>query len=77
MTIQIITKQQQTILTHLYHYRFLNRTHIQNILKHTTHNRINIWLKDLNEKGYVNRIFRFIQERQIETILLQRRAQSK
>ena len=57
MTIQRITKQQQTILTHLYHYRFLNRTHIQNFLKHKTHNRINTWLKDLNEQGYVDRIY--------------------
>jgi DNA-binding PadR family transcriptional regulator len=57
MTIQRITKQQQTILTYLYHYRFLNRTHIQNFLKHKTHNRINTWLKDLNEQGYVDRYY--------------------
>jgi DNA-binding PadR family transcriptional regulator len=57
MTIHRITKQQQTILTYLYHYRFLNRTHIQNFLNHKTHNRINIWLKDLNEQGYVDRIY--------------------
>src|SRR4030081_3582793 len=57
MTIWHITKQQQTILTYLYCYRFLTRINIQNILNHKTHNRINNWLKDLREKGYVERIY--------------------
>jgi len=57
MTTPQITKQQQTILTHLYQYRFLNRTQIQSFLNHKTHNRINSWLKNLYENNFVKRIY--------------------
>ena len=52
-----ITKKQQEILTLLYKYRFLNRVQIQTFLNHKYHKRINDWLKDLNQKEYINRIY--------------------
>lgn len=52
-----ITQKQQEILTLLYKYRFLNRVQIQTFLNHKYHKRINDWLKDLNQKEYINRIY--------------------
>jgi len=52
-----ITQKQQEILTLLYKYRFLNRIQIQTFLNHKYHKRINDWLKDLNQKEYINRIY--------------------
>jgi len=45
-----ITPKQLQILILLYHFRFLNRTQIQQFLNHKDPRRINIWLKDLTTK---------------------------
>jgi hypothetical protein len=53
-----ITKTQKEIIEKLiYRYRFLTRTHIQHLLFHKHPAKINIWLKDLTEKKYLNRIY--------------------
>jgi hypothetical protein len=49
-----LTPQQQAILKLLYTYRFLNRIHIQQLLKHKDKRRIISWLKDLRDKEYVD-----------------------
>ncbi len=49
-----ITTKQQEILTLIYRYRFINRTHIQVLLGHKDKRRIISWLKDLREKQYVD-----------------------
>lgn len=57
MTLPKITNKQTEILTLIYQFRFLNRTQIQQLLKHKDPKTINTWLKDLNEKQYLNRIY--------------------
>jgi hypothetical protein len=52
-----ITQKQLAVLILLYRYRFLNRTQIQSLLNHKTAHRVKTWLKDLNEKQYINRIY--------------------
>lgn len=53
-----ITKTQTEIIEKLiYRYRFLSRIHIQQLLSHKNPAKINIWLKDLTEKKYLNRIY--------------------
>lgn len=51
------TKKQQTILKLLYRYRFLNRIQIQALMGHKDYKTINLWLKDLREKQYVEWIY--------------------
>ncbi len=58
MSKKIITNKQNTILTLLLTFRFLNSKQIQQFLNHKDHRRINGWLKDLTEKGYIERDFR-------------------
>lgn len=55
MTKKILTKKQQTILTLILTFRFINSKQIQQFLGHTDHRRINAWLKDITEKQYVVR----------------------
>lgn len=52
-----ITKTQQSIIILIYRYRFLSRLHLQQLLNHTSPQKINLWLKDLTEKDYINRIY--------------------
>ena len=52
-----ITNKQHNILIHIYRFRFLNRHHIQTLLRHKDYKRVNVWLKDLLEKGYIERIY--------------------
>src|SRR6266700_2748019 len=52
-----ITAKQFFIICHLYRFRYLNRKHIQTLMKHKDYKRINVWLKDLVEKGYIERIY--------------------
>jgi hypothetical protein len=52
-----ITPKQQTILKHIYRYRFINRIQIQNLLQHKDKKRIGEWLKDLRAKGYIAWIY--------------------
>jgi Replication-relaxation len=56
-TLPKITNKQQEILQFLYRYRFLNRIQIQQFLRHKDKVRSSVWLKDLNEKQYINRIY--------------------
>lgn len=57
MSKKIVTNQQQSIQTLIYTFRFLNSKQIQKFLNHKDHRRINSWLKDLTEKGYLERDF--------------------
>lgn len=60
MSKKIVTNKQNTILTLLLTFRFLNSKQIQQFLNHKDHRRINGWLKDLLEKGYIDREFKAI-----------------
>lgn len=51
------TKKQQEILRLLYRFRFLNRIQIQAFLGHKDPKTINMWLRDLRAKGYVEWIY--------------------
>lgn len=52
-----LTKKQQEILRWLYRFRFLNRIQIQALLGHKDPKTINLWLRDLRAKGYVEWIY--------------------
>ena len=52
-----ITERQEQIVNLVYKFRFINRHQIQKILNHKDPKRINVWLKDLVEKGYLGRIY--------------------
>lgn len=52
-----ITYKQQELIELLYKYRFLNRIQLQAFIRHKDYKRINVWLKDLTEKQYVERIY--------------------
>jgi hypothetical protein len=52
-----ITKKQETIISLLFRFRFLDRTQIQKFLNHKDEARINDWLKDLTEKEYIDRSY--------------------
>lgn len=52
-----LTKKQQVILKLLYRFRFLNRIQIQAFLGHKDPKTINLWLRDLRAKGYVEWIY--------------------
>ena len=57
LTVPTITRKQQEILNLLYTHRFLTRIHIQAFLKHKDKKTINLWLKDLRTKEYINWIY--------------------
>lgn len=50
---QKLTKKQQIILYLLYQFRFLNTSHIRQLLKHKHPSRVQAWMKYLTKKGYV------------------------
>ena len=52
-----ITYKQREILDLLYTHRFLTRIQIQKFLKHKDKKTINLWLKDLRDKEYINWIY--------------------
>ena len=52
-----ITYKQRKILDLIYTHRFLTRIQIQAFLKHKDKKTINLWLKDLREKEYINWIY--------------------
>lgn len=58
MAKKIISNKEQVILLLLLIFRFVNSKQIQRFLGHKDHRRINSWLKDLVEKGYVERDFK-------------------
>lgn len=55
---KIISKKQQSILTLILSFRFINSKQIQKFLNHKDHRRINKWLKDLTEREYVERDYK-------------------
>lgn len=57
MKIPTITNKQKEILALLYKYRFLNRIQIQALLNHKDKKTINVWLRDLKDKQYVEWIY--------------------
>lgn len=52
-----LTKKQQEILRLIYRFRFLNRIQIQAFLGHKDPKTINLWLRDLRAKGYLEWIY--------------------
>ena len=52
-----LTKKQQEILRLLYSFRFLNRIQLQAFLGHKDPKTINLWLRDLRTKSYVEWIY--------------------
>lgn len=52
-----LTKKQRVILKLLYRFRFLNRIQIQALMGHKDPKTINLWLRDLRAKGYVEWIY--------------------
>lgn len=52
-----VTKTQNTILFQLYKFRFLHTYHIQTLLNHKNHTRINTWLNNLTKNEYVTRYY--------------------
>jgi len=57
MILPEITKSQKQIIYQVYRFRFLSRIHIQIFLNHKNPSTIKLWLKDLTEKNYLNRIY--------------------
>lgn len=57
MQLPTITKRQKHIILLLYRFRFLNRIQIQALLNHKSPKNTNVWLKDLTDKKYIDRIF--------------------
>lgn len=57
MKLPKLTKKQQEILKLLYKFRFLNRIQIQALMGHKDPKTINLWLRDLRAKGYVEWIY--------------------
>ena len=58
MSKKIITNKQKIIQILIYTFRFLNSKQVQVFLNHKDHRRINSWLKDLNDKQYLERDFK-------------------
>ena len=58
MSKKIVTNKEKEIQTIIYTFRFINSKQIQQLLNHKDHRRINGWLKDLVEKGYIERDFK-------------------
>ncbi len=52
-----MTNKQQEIVDLVHKYRFANRIQIQRSLKHKDARRINAWLKELTDWGYLGRIY--------------------
>ena len=57
MKLPKITNKQEEILELLYRYRFLNRIQIQTLMNHKDRKTINLWLRDLRAKQYVEWIY--------------------
>jgi|SRR3989344_682649 len=57
MKLPKITNKQEEILELLYRYRFLDRIQIQTLMNHKDRKTINMWLRDLRAKQYVQWIY--------------------
>ncbi|MCL4386327.1 MAG: replication-relaxation family protein [Cyanobacteria bacterium] len=53
-----VTNKEKEIQLLIYTFRFINSKQIQQFLNHKDHRRINGWLKDLVDKGYVERDYK-------------------
>lgn len=53
----VLTRRQKEIVELVYKHRFINRIQIQALLKHKDYKTINLWLRDLREKQYVEWIY--------------------
>jgi len=49
--------RQEQIILYLYRFRFLNRSHIQQLLNHKHFNRIIIWLNRLTTEHYIHKYY--------------------
>ena len=49
--------RQEQIILYLYRFRFLHRSHIQQLLGHKHFNRIIIWLNQLTTEGYIRKYY--------------------
>lgn len=58
MSKKIVTNKEKVIQTLIYTFRFINSKQIQQFLNHKDHRRINGWLKDLVDKGYIERDYK-------------------
>src|SRR5260221_10807723 len=50
-----ITSKEKQLLFYIYQFRFLNTNQLQKLLNHKNPKRIQQWLKDLKDKGYIQR----------------------
>jgi len=57
MKLPKLTNKQQEIIKLLYRFRFLNRIQIQALMGHKDYKTINLWLKDLRQKQYIEWIY--------------------
>ena len=57
MTLPKITNKQSEIIKLLYRHRFLDRIQIQALLGHKDKKTINLWLRDLKAKQYIDWIY--------------------
>lgn len=57
MNLPKITNKQSEIIELLYRYRFLHRIQIQALLGHKDKKTINLWLRDLKAKQYIDWIY--------------------
>src|SRR5579871_6396166 len=48
-----LTRRQQDVLMLVYQFRFLDRTHVQTLLSHKDKKTINMWLRNLKERDYL------------------------
>jgi len=55
---KIISKKQQSILTLILSFRFINSKQIQKFLDHKDHRGVNRWLKDLTEREYLEKDYK-------------------
>ncbi len=55
MTLPKLTEKPKEIIDNIYHYRFLNRFHIQQMLSHKNRTRINKWLDYLTINNFLYR----------------------
>ena len=57
MKLPKLTNKQQEIIKLLYRFRFLNRIQVQALMGHKDYKTINMWLKDLRQKQYIEWIY--------------------
>jgi len=50
------TNKQKQIFNYLYIFRFLHTNHFQKLFNHKDKTTVKEWLKDLKEKGYINKV---------------------